>query len=80
MYTDTTATVTDSEAKQNFTRIAQLAEKAGHVVVLKDGRPKLLVIDLDTEPQIEMSEDDKVEFVAKRILKEYRIAFEELAK
>ena len=40
----------------------------------------LLVIDLDTEPQIEMSEDEKLELVASRILREHRAAFEELAK
>ena len=39
-----------------------------------------IVIDLDTEPQIEMSEDEKFEFVAARILREHRAAFEELAK
>jgi antitoxin Phd len=38
------------------------------------------VIDLDKEPQIEMTEDVKLEFVAARILKEHRVAFEELAK
>ena len=35
---------------------------------------------LDTEPQIEMSEDEKFAFVAARILREHRAAFEELAK
>ena len=43
-------------------------------------RPKLLVIDLDTEPQIEMTADEKLQFVAERILREHRAAFEELAK
>ena len=60
--------------------VAKLAEKRGHVVVFKNNRPKLLVIDLDTEPQIEMTEDEKLEFVAARILQEHRAAFEELAK
>ena len=50
------------------------------MVVFKNNRPKLLVIDLDTEPQIDMTEDEKLEFVAGRILREHRAAFEELAK
>ena len=33
-----------------------------------------------TEPQIEMSEDEKLEFVAGRILREHRAVFEELTK
>ena len=80
MNIDTNSIVTATEANQNFSRVARLAEKRGRVVVFKNNRPKLLVIDLDTEPQIEMSEDEKLEFVADRILREHRAAFEELAK
>ena len=80
MKIDTDCIVTDTEASQNFSRVARLAEKEGRVVIFKDNRPKLLVIDLETEPQIEMSEDEKLEFVAARILREHRAAFEELAK
>ena len=80
MTIDTNAIVTATEANQNFSKVARLAEKKGRVVVFKNNRPKLLVIDLDTEPQIDMSEDEKLEFVAARILREHRAAFEELAK
>ena len=80
MNIDPNSIVTATEANQNFSRVARLAEKRGRVVVFKNNRPKLLVIDLDTEPQIEMSEDEKLEFVAGRILREHRAAFEELAK
>ena len=80
MTIDPDATVTLDATKRNFSKIAKLAEEKGHVTVLQNGHPKLLVIDLDTEPQIEMSEDEKFEFVAARILREHRAAFEELAK
>lgn len=80
MKINTTDIVTATEANQNFSRVAKMAEKKGRVVIFKNNRPKLLVIDLDTEPQIEMTEDEKLEFVAERILREHRAAFEELAK
>ena len=80
MTIDTNAIVTATEANQNFSRVAKLAEKKGRVVVFKNNRPKLLIIDLDAEPQIEMSEDEKIRFVAERILREHRAAFEELAR
>lgn len=80
MTIDTNAIVTATEANQHFSRVARMAEKKGRVVVFKNNRPKLLVIDLDTEPQIDMTEDEKLEFVAARILREHRAAFEELAK
>ena len=80
MLIETDAIVTATEANQNFSRMARLAEKKGHVVVFRNNRPKLLVIDLETEPQIEMTEDEKLLFVASRILRRHRAAFEELAK
>lgn len=80
MKINTTDIFTATEANQNFSRVAKIAEKKGRVVIFKNNRPKLLVIDLETEPQIEMTEDEKLEFVAARILREHRAAFEELAK
>ena len=80
MMIDTSAIVTATEANQNFSRVAKIAEQKGRVVVFKNNRPKLLVIDLDTEPQIDMTEDEKIDFVSARILKEHKAAFEELAK
>ena len=80
MTIDTNAIVTATEANQNFSKVARMAEKKGRVVVFKNNRPKLLVIDLDTELQIDMTEDEKLEFVAARILREHKAAFEELAK
>ncbi len=80
MTINTSAIVTATEANQNFSKVSRLAEQKGHVVVFKNNRPKLLVIDLDTEPQIDMTEDEKLEFVAARILREHKAAFEELAK
>ena len=44
--------VTAAEAEQDFSGVAAMAEENGHVTVYKDGRPKYLVVDLDTEPQI----------------------------
>lgn len=80
MTIDTNSIVSATEANQNFSKVAKLAEKKGRVVVFKNNRPKLLIIDLDTEPQIEMTEDEKLDFVAQRILREHKAAFEELAK
>ena len=77
MTINTNEIVTATEANQNFSKVARIAEKKGRVVVFKNNRPKLLVIDLDTEPQIEMTEDEKLDFVAARILREHKAAFED---
>ena len=80
MQIDSTTIVTATEANQNFSKVARIAEKKGRAVVFKNNRPKNLVIDLDVEPQIEMTEDEKINFVAERILREHKAAFQELAK
>lgn len=80
MMIDANMIVSATEANQDFSRVARMAEAQGHVVVYKNNRPKFLVIDLDSEPQIDMTEDEKLDFVAARILREHRAAFEELAK
>jgi len=80
MMINSNAIVSATEANQNFSKVARMAEAQGRVVVFKNNRPKYLLIDLDAEPQIEMTEDEKLDFVAARILREHRAAFEELAK
>ncbi len=74
------AIVSVTEANRDFSKVARMAEDKGRIVVFKNDRPKYLVIDLDTEPQIEMTEDEMIDFVAARVLREHRAAFEELAK
>ena len=39
-----------------------------------------MLIDLENSPIIDMSDDEKIDFVAARILKKYKPAFLELAK
>ena len=80
MQIDSSTIVTATEANQNFSRVARIAEQKGRAVVFKNNHPKYLLIDLDAEPQIEMTEDEKIDFVAQRILRRHKAAFEELAK
>lgn len=72
--------VSISEANQNFSRVAKMAEKSGEVVIFKNNKPKYRLIDIESDTGIEMTEDEKIDFVAARILKKYHRAFEELAK
>lgn len=80
MIINTNTIVSASEANQNFSKVSRLAEKNGQAVIFKNNRPKYLLIDLDSSPQIEMTDDEKIDFVAARILRKHHAAFEELAK
>ena len=80
MNINTEQIVSISEANQNFSRVARLVEKNGEVIIFKNNKPKYKLLDLDKDTAIEMTDDEKIDFVAARILKQYRKAFEELAK
>ena len=80
MTINTDQIVSISKANQNFSRVARSCEKNGTVFIFKNNRPKYKLVDLEQDTSIEMSDDEKIDFVAARILKKYRRAFEELAK
>jgi len=70
-----------SEAHKNFSRIARIADSYGRVVILKNNKPKYLLIDLEQESLIyDLTDEEKIEIASKRILKQYKSAYEELAK
>jgi antitoxin Phd len=80
MNIDTNSIISVTEANQNFTRATKLAEKNGQAVIFKNNKPKYLLIDIDSSPVLELSDDEKIDVVAARVLKKYRSAFLELAK
>jgi hypothetical protein len=57
-----------------------MTEKHGELYIFKNNKPKYKLVDIEQDTTIEMTDDEKIDFVAQRILKLYRPAFEELAK
>ena len=80
MTIDTKTIVSVTEANQNFSRVTRIAEKNGQSVIFKNNKPKYMLVDLDVSPMIDMTDDEKIDVVAARILKKYKPAFMELAK
>ena len=80
MTINTNEIVSVSEANQNFSKVTRIAERNGQAVIFKNNKPKYILIDLEKNPIIEMTDDEKIDFVAARILKKYKPAFLELAK
>ena len=80
MTIDTNTIVSVTEANQNFSRVTRIADRNGQAVIFKNNKPKYILYDIENSPIIEMSDDEKIDFVAARILKKYKPAFVELAK
>ena len=80
MMINTNAIVSASEANQNFSRVTRIADAQGQAVIFKNNKPKYLLVDIESTPYFDMTDDEKIDVIAARILKKFKPAFEELAK
>ena len=81
MNLDTKMIVSISEANADFSRVIHLAESYGRVVILKNAKPKYLLIDLEQELLIyDLTDEEKLDIASKRIIRQYKPAFEKLAE
>lgn len=80
MTIDTKDIISITSVNQNFSAATKLADKRGRVIIFKNNKPKYMLLNLDQSPVIEMTDDEKIEFVASRILRKHKAAFQELAK
>ena len=80
MVFDTKEMISVSEANQNFSKATRIADKIGKAVILKGNLPKYLLMDIEIDPRLLLSDDELIGISATRIFKNHRVAFEELAK
>ncbi len=80
MKIDTNTIVSMTEANQNFSKAAKIADRYGEAVIFRNNRPKYRLVDLEQCDDLVLTDDEKIDIVAKRLLNEYRPAFMELAK
>lgn len=80
MLINTKQIITATEANQNFSKATRLADEYGDVVVFKNNKPKYKIINLELEPDLELTDDEKIDVIARRILNQFKPAFLELAK
>ena len=72
MVINTKQIISMTEANQNFSKASKTADKYGEALIMKNNKPKYILIDINN--YLELSDDEKIEVVAKRVL------FKELAK
>ena len=80
MLINTSQVLSITEANQNFSRATRIADREGSVVIFKNNKPRYMLVNLVENPAIDLSDDEKIDVVAGRILEKHRKAFEELAK
>lgn len=72
--------VSMTEANQNFSKVSKVVEKNGSAVIFKNNKPKFVIVDIATNPMLDLTDDEKIDIAAKRVLEKYKPAFIELAK
>jgi antitoxin Phd len=80
MLINTQRIVSISEANQNFSKIAKLVDVDKSVVIMKNNKPKYILLDFDEFSKEAISEEENLDSIADRILFDNLEAFKELAK
>ncbi|MDY3302900.1 MAG: type II toxin-antitoxin system Phd/YefM family antitoxin [Clostridia bacterium] len=80
MNIDTSTITTMTDANQNFSKVSKIAENNGRAVIFKNNKPKFLLIDIDSSEYFDITDDERIDIAAKRVMKRFKPAFEELAK
>lgn len=72
--------VSISEANQNFSKVARMVDENGAAVILKNNKPRYVLIEYSQLEKEEGVGEMEVDEVAKKILSKHMRAFEELAR
>ena len=83
MMVDTNNLVPMTEANQNFSRVVRMVDESGLAVILKNNKPRYIVVDFGEYEQIQTLRALRARQIgqeADRLLEENQEAFRELAK
>lgn len=83
MLIDTEVMVPMTDANQNFSKVVRIVDECGSAVILKNNKPRYVVVDFEEYDEIQAARQlrmEKVGKVADSIIGENMEAFKELAK
>lgn len=75
METNKNQMISMSEANHNFSKVAKIADEYGRAVIFENEKPKYVIVNIEKSPIFELSDDEKIDVSAKRILIKYFDAF-----
>lgn len=80
MKIDTKSLVSMTEANQNFSKVARLVDETGAALILKNNKPRYLIIEYKAVDDLSLVEDEDLELVSKALIDKYKKTYRELAK
>lgn len=67
-----------TEANQNFSRIAKIVDVDGTVVIVKNNKPRYLLIEFSQAEEAQTADDEDISEIVKHIIHERRSEYKEL--
>ena len=80
MMLDTKVLVPMTEANQNFSRVVRMVDENGMAVILKNNKPRYMVVDFTEYDEIRAARAALLDKTADELIDENIEAFKELAK
>ena len=80
MMINTENLVSITEANQNFSRVARMVDEKGAAVILKNNTPRYVLIDFSQIESEQISADEEVLAVSRRLMEKNSEAYAVLAK
>ena len=83
MTVETSTLVPMTEANQNFSKVTRLVDETGLAVILKNNKPRYIVVDFEEYDALQAARaarKQKVEAAADQLIEENLEALQELAK
>ncbi|MGN0461387.1 MAG: type II toxin-antitoxin system Phd/YefM family antitoxin [Ruminococcus sp.] len=80
MKVNTKNLVSITEANQNFSRVARMVDENGSVVILKNNTPRYLLAKFEAAEKEQLSDNEDLLSVSKRLINKNRKAYEVLSE
>lgn len=79
MKVNTKNLVSITEANQNFSRVANMVDENGPVVILKNNKPRYLLVEFESTEKEQLADNEDLLSVSKRLIDKNRKAYEVLS-
>ena len=79
MRIDTNTMIPMTEANRNFSKVARLVDEKGSAVIMKNNRPRYLIVNFDTLED-GTAGDEEVEAISKKLMQQNRTAYDTIRK
>lgn len=79
MRIDTNTMIPMTEANRNFSKVARMVDEKGSAVIMKNNRPRYLIVNFDTLEE-GTAGDEEVEAISKKLMQQNRTAYDTIRK